>query len=585
MATLIEHLTYEQPELVTISPNATLQDAVALMIEYDFSQLPIVEDGKPYGNPASFVTSTSIARALRYFGTPLRDLRVRDAIVPARTVSADEDLFSKIDDLLDAYAVLVLNPDGTIAGIITNYDTTQYFRSRAEDMLLVEDIETTLKDHVRIAFGGDESDSKGSLQTAINALSSFVDTIHDDCRKSFRRFCATKSIQIVDADIQEVVDKPFAGTKGDRKFDDLTLNEYIQLARKEEAWGVLGPQFGISDKAFLEMLEGVRKTRNKLMHFRPDITPVERDNLRFCAQWFKNHPPLTSEEDVGDVKTQIQVVVPQVGQQGALTEEGSGIFEEHTADSVIDDSMDIEPVESKYAPLAHFLSKQPKDQERITLTFDQIEAIINNQLPAAAREHRSWWANDSTTHVQSGQWLKVNWRVISINMTGEKVVFARARDRERAYINFFSVVQHKLREHPEFPLHPANPTGGNWLVLVNFSEGKQRLGLSFALRQRLRLEFYIDTGDKEENNRIFDVFLRQRAFIESGMGQTLEWERLEKRRASRIALYTEGAINDTDEPEKLETLVEWAVENALRFYKVISGLLVEVVEIPNHKHS
>ena len=573
MAILIEHLTYDQLELVTISPNVTLQEAVALMIEHDFSQLPIIEDGKPYGNPASFVTSTSIARALRYFGTPLKDLRVRDAIVPARTVSADEDLFSKMDDLLDAYAVLVLNPDGTIAGIVTNYDTTHYFRRRAEDMLLVEDIETTLKDHVRIAYGGDEDDPEGQLQTAIDALSSFVDSIQDDCRKSFRRFCATKSIQVVDADIRETVDKPFAATKGDRKFDDLTLNEYIQLARKEAAWKVLGLQFGISDKAFLEMLEGVRKTRNKLMHFRPDITPVERDNLRFCAQWFKNYPPLTSEEDSGSIEDQLRVEVPLANEQGTAIEAELEGIEEGMSDET-DDSIDIEPVESKYAPLATFLSKQPKSQERITLTFDQIEEIINNQLPAAAREHRSWWANDSTTHVQSGQWLKVNWRVVTINMTGEKVVFARARDRERAYINFFSAVQNRLREHIEFPLHPTNPIGISWLILVSFSEHKNWLILSFALRQRLRLEFYIDTGDKEENKRIFEAMLRHRTVIESGVGQALEWEPLEKKRASRIALYTEGSV--TDEPEKLEMLVEWAVENAARFYNAIGGLLPEV---------
>lgn len=576
MAILIEHLTYGQPALVTISPSATLEDAVALMIEHDFSQLPIVEDGKPYGNPASFVTSPSIARALRYFGTPLKDLRVRDAVVPARTVSADEDLFSKMDDLLEAYAVLVLNPDGTIAGIVTNYDTTQYFRRRAEDMLLVEDIETTLKDHVRIAFGGDESDPNGPLQTAINALSSFVDNIHADCRKSFRRFCATREVAIVETDISEVVDKPFAGTKGDKKFDDLTLNEYIQLARKEDAWAILGPQFGLSDKAFLEMLEGVRKTRNKLMHFRPDVTAVERDTLRFCAQWFKNHPPLTSEESAGHVEDQLQAGASQGGRQETPTEPGLEGIDERTSDESEGDTSENELVDSKYAPLANFLSRQPKDQERVILTFAQIETIIGSQLPAAAREHRSWWANDSTTHVQSGQWLKVNWRVISINMTEEKVTFARARDRERAYINFFSAVQNRLREHPEFPLHPANPIGSNWLVLVKFSEGKQ-LGLSFALHQRLRLEFYIDTGDGEENNRIFDALLRRRSLIDGVLGgQELKWERLEKKRATRIALYTDGAI--TDEPQELEKLAEWAVENAVCFHNAISGLIREVTQ-------
>lgn len=144
-------------------------------------------------------------------------------MVPARTVAADEDLFSKMDDLLDAYAVLVLKPDGTIAGIVTNYDTTQYFRKRAEDILLVEDIESTLKDHIRTAFASDESDGNDSLQAAINALSSFVDNIRDDCSKAFRKFCGTRGVEITESDVETVVGKAFAITNSERTFDDLTL--------------------------------------------------------------------------------------------------------------------------------------------------------------------------------------------------------------------------------------------------------------------------------------------------------------------------------------------------------------------------
>lgn len=574
MAVPIGNLIQDQPALITVSPNATLQEAVALMIEHDFSQLPIVEDGKLYGSPANFVTSSSIARALRVFGTPLKDLRVRDATVPARTVSADEDLFSRMDDLLDAYAVLVLNPDGTPAGIVTNYDTTQYFRRRAEDMLLVEDIETTLKDHVRVAFGGDEADPNGPLQTAINALGSFVDSIRDDCLKAFRRFCGTRAITVAETDIFEVVEKPFAVTMNERGFDDLTLNEYIQLARKSEAWAVLGPHLGVSDRAFLEMLEGVRKTRNKLMHFRPDVTPVERDYLRFCAEWFKNHPPLTPEGDSGALEVQPPIEVPPIDSTDTQPGQEVDNGEQGAPNENEDNLIETEPAESKYAPLANFLQKIPKNQERIIIQFSEIENIIGDRLPLAAREHRSWWANDSTTHVQSGQWLNVNWRVVSINMTEEKIIFARARDRERAYIKFFNTVQNKLREHPDFPLHPSNPIGANWLTLVHYSEGK-RLSLSFALRQRLRLEFYIDTGDSDENNRIFDILSRHRILIESGVGSPLDWERLENRRASRIALYTEGSLNN--EPEELDALVDWSVENALRFHKTIEGLLRDVL--------
>lgn len=559
MAIPIANLIQDQQALITISPNTSLQEAVGLMIENDFSQLPILENGKPYGSPGSFVTGASIARAMRCFGTSIKDLQVRDATVPARTVAADEDLFSKMDDLLDSYAVLVLNPDGTIAGIVTNYDTTQYFRKRAEDMLLVEDIESTLKDHIRAAFATDESDGNDSLQSAINALSSFVDNIRDDCTKAFRKFCGTRGMEITDADVQMVVGKAFSITNSERTFDDLTLNEYIQLARKDEAWKTLGPVFSIPDSAFLQMLEGVRKTRNKLMHFRPDVTKDERDHLRFCAEWFKNHPPVT------EVEEGVQLTENETPDQTAKPEER--ITEAAPIEDLEDPAQ--EAVESKYAPLADFLLKVPNRQERLVINFVEIEKIIGDQLPRAAREHRSWWANDSVSHVQSTQWLKNNWRILSINMTEEKVVFARARDRERAYIDFFGKVRNRLRNHNEFPLHAANPTGANWITLAYLTNQSQRLILSFAHRQRLRLEFYIDTGDAHKNISIFDTLESNRSSIQGVIGPTIEWERLDRRRACRIAVYTEGSVND--EPGKLESLVDWSVENALRFHRALAN--------------
>lgn len=564
MAVPILLLTVDQPPLVTISPSSTLEEAAALMIEHDFSQLPVVEDGKPYGRPASFVTGNSIVRALRTFGASLRELHVRDAIVTARTISADEDLFSKMDDILDAYAVLILNPDRTIAGIVTNYDTTQYFRRRAEDMLLVEDIETTLKDHVRAAYGGDDASADGALRTAINALGTPVDTIRDGCHKAFRKFCNLRNIPVSDSDVAEYVNKPFESSKVEKRFDDLTLNEYIQLARRPDAWQVLSPTFRLSDSAFLKMLEGVRNTRNKLMHFRPDISAVDRDQLRFCAEWFKNHPSVVIEESV--VAEQPSSSTPINGVVRTIPGGEIEYLPETGADSD-DPPVETKVVESKYAPLARFLTDQPDNQERVTLSFAEIERIIGASLPAAAGEHRAWWANDEKAHVQSGQWLKVNWRVASINMTMERVTFARARDRERAYIDFFSSVQNDLRKAAGFPLFAANPLGTNWLTLVKYPSGGHRLVLSFALRHRLRLEFYIDTGESGENKRIFDDLLLRRDFIESAMGCPLEWERLEKRRACRIALYTDGSI--TDEPEQLEKLVDWGVENAIRFHSAI----------------
>jgi CBS domain-containing protein len=54
--------------------------------------------------------------------------------------------------LKNTYAVLIVNAEGSLIGIVTSYDTTEYFRRRVEDMMYVEDIESTLKDFIRAGF-------------------------------------------------------------------------------------------------------------------------------------------------------------------------------------------------------------------------------------------------------------------------------------------------------------------------------------------------------------------------------------------------------------------------------------------------
>jgi CBS domain-containing protein len=560
MAAPIRFLMQDQPPLVTITADATLQDAVALMLEHDFSQLPVVNgDGKPVGNPPNFITSTSIVRAMRFFGTPLEHLHVRDALIPARAVSADEDLFSKLDDLLDAYAVLVLNTDGTIAGIVTNHDTTQYFRRRAEDMLLVEDVETTLKDHIRIAYGGDASDPDGPLQAAVNAVGSPMHSVRDRCRKSFRSFCGKRDIPVTDADVAECVDKGFEASIRTRGFNDLSLSDYIDMALRSDAWKTLGPAFAIPETAFRAMLDGVRKTRNKLMHFHPDISAVERDRLRFCADWFKNHPPLMPT-DAGLGALVVEQNSPAAGSDGGqagdpAADGGSG--------SVL--AREGEP-EAKLDGLLHHLANSNPHQVHIGMAFQTLEAYLGAPLPAAAYQHRSWWSSGSAP-LDSDRLLDIGWQVESVNLNQGIVHFARTRDRQRAYIRFFDEVQSRLRGVPGFPQTGASSKGANWLALISYRDRGGYLALSFARGRRLRLEWYIDVGDAAGNRQIFDAAMERREQMEQAVGAALTWEALEGKRACRTALYTPGTI--TDEPEALEKLVDWAVQHAPRLHAAV----------------
>jgi hypothetical protein len=59
------------------------------------------------------------------------------------------------------------------------------------------------------------------------------------------------------------------------------------------------------------------------------------------------------------------------------------------------------------------------------MTFQQIESVIGGRLPASARRHRPWWANDARGHAHANAWLGEGYRTEEVDMEGEKLVFAR----------------------------------------------------------------------------------------------------------------------------------------------------------------
>lgn len=54
---------------------------------------------------------------------------------------------------------------------------------------------------------------------------------------------------------------------------------------------------------------------------------------------------------------------------------------------------------------------------------------------------------------------------------------------------------------------------------------------------RLRAEVYLDTGERETTKSLFDDLVADKVGIELAVGTELQWERLDEKRASRIATY------------------------------------------------
>lgn len=78
----------------------------------------------------------------------------------------------------------------------------------------------------------------------------------------------------------------------------------------------------------------------------------------------------------------------------------------------------------KYDPLRRFLENVAPDVSEITLSFAQIEQILDDTLPNSARRHQAWWANEQDgRHVQAASWLGTGWAVDTV-------------DQERKWIRF-----------------------------------------------------------------------------------------------------------------------------------------------------
>ena len=69
----------------------------------------------------------------------------------------------------------------------------------------------------------------------------------------------------------------------------------------------------------------------------------------------------------------------------------------------------------------------------------------------------------------------------------------------------------------------------------------------------------MDADDQDQATRRFDALTGRREEIEDQFGENLEWERLESRRASRIASYYQDDIG-VEERDRWPDLRAWAIE-------------------------
>jgi len=213
---------------LAVSPNASVSEAVTLMLLYDYSQLPVMQGDRTLKGVVSW---QSIGSRLA-LGQPCTS--VQDCLDDAVVLDSSVSLFSAISAIVERGFILVRDTQNTISGIVTTTDLSLQFRQLAEPFLLLGEIEKHLR---RLEDG---------------------------------KFSAPE--------IQQVRD-PSDNARDINGLSDLTFGEHIRLLENPDRWAAL--KLNIDRGTFVKHLNEVREIRNGVMHFDPDGTaPSELSKLR-----------------------------------------------------------------------------------------------------------------------------------------------------------------------------------------------------------------------------------------------------------------------------------------------------------------
>jgi len=216
---------------VCVKPDATLSEAVTIMLARDFSQLPVMPTERQVKGVISWA---SIGARLATGGTS--NGAVREFMDTANIIEASYSIFQAIPIIVQHQYVLVKSKDEKISGIVTASDLSLQFQQLTEPFLLLNEIEN----HIRRLIGN--KFTPGEL------------------------------------------DKSRAPAASDRKIErvaDMTFGGYIHLINSPEHWAKFLP--AIDRVSFCKSLEKVREIRNDVMHFDPD--GIEEDDLRELRQF------------------------------------------------------------------------------------------------------------------------------------------------------------------------------------------------------------------------------------------------------------------------------------------------------------
>lgn len=253
----INRVVPEDQTLQTIRPEVTAREAVALMVDRGFSQLPVVAGGRVLGvfSFKSYATATaqlSLEELNRQRIAP-GDLRVDEFLEHFRFARVSDEIDDVFDEMDRDNGLIVGTPEHAI-GILTPMDVLRYLHNTAAPFIYLSEIELAVRAVIRAAVS--------------------VEVLAEVAQASLARLYAPAAPPI--------------------DLEAMTFDNYVTLMSYGEGWHHFEPIVGPSRLRLTGKLQQIRDLRNIVFHFKRGLSAQEVENLRAHRQWL-----LSKVEQVG----------------------------------------------------------------------------------------------------------------------------------------------------------------------------------------------------------------------------------------------------------------------------------------------
>jgi predicted transcriptional regulator len=233
-----------------VQPDCRARDAIALMAEHRYSQVPVVSGDKvlgvfSYRSFAEDVARTTLDELNQQKCAP-GDLAVIEYLEQFEFARVTDEM-SKVFEAIDRDdGVLVGDPE-KLLGVLTPMDFLRYLHRVANPFVVLSEIELALRALIRIALHPDDL-----AAVAKRALESIYQGRMDE-------------LPLV--------------------LEEMTFEDYRSLLDFGETWNHFEPFFGTARKRVSGKLKEVRVIRNDVFHFRREITAADQKTLTTHRSW------------------------------------------------------------------------------------------------------------------------------------------------------------------------------------------------------------------------------------------------------------------------------------------------------------